>query len=175
MVSMKKTPKPMNHPFEAGRVSTIELIFSVTVPKVWPGSMTGARSRSVDDLYCSGIRFAGAKARVLFRPYAALKRRSSTKNFFIHDVIVRSALALRTTLRPSQAGPPAYGCGNAVCTIGTPIHCIGAAVNVRSLSPAAPPLRMTRACGHDFNSGLGLRTSAKYVVRGRVFNSPSRL
>ena len=55
MVSMKAMPKPRNHPFEAGRVSTMALIFSVTVPKVWPGSITGARSRSVDVLYCSGI------------------------------------------------------------------------------------------------------------------------
>ncbi len=31
---MKATPKPTNHPFEAGRVSTMALIFSVTVPKV---------------------------------------------------------------------------------------------------------------------------------------------
>jgi hypothetical protein len=31
------------------------LIFSVTVPKVWPGSITGARPISVDDLYCSGM------------------------------------------------------------------------------------------------------------------------
>ena len=58
MVSMKAMPKPRNHPLEAGRVSTMALIFSVTVPKVWPGSMTGARSRSVDDLYCSGMRLA---------------------------------------------------------------------------------------------------------------------
>ena len=55
MVSMKQMPKPTNHPFEAGRVSTMALIFSVTVPKVCPGSMTGARLRSVADLYCSGI------------------------------------------------------------------------------------------------------------------------
>ena len=55
IVSMKKMPKPMNHPLVAGRVRTIALIFSVTVPNVWPGSMTGARSRSVDDLYCSLI------------------------------------------------------------------------------------------------------------------------
>ena len=58
MVSMKAMPKPRNHPLEAGRVSTMALIFSVTVPKVWPGSMTGARSSSVDDLYCSGMRLA---------------------------------------------------------------------------------------------------------------------
>ena len=55
MVSMKQMPKPMNQPFDAGRVSTMALIFSVTVPKVWPGSMTGACSRSVVDLYCSGM------------------------------------------------------------------------------------------------------------------------
>ena len=54
MVSMKQMPKPMNQPFEAGRVRTIALIFSVTVPKVCPGSMTGAL-RSIADLYCSGI------------------------------------------------------------------------------------------------------------------------
>ena len=58
MVSMKAMPKPMNHPLVAGRVSTMALIFSVTVPKVWPGSMTGARSSSVLDLYCSGICLA---------------------------------------------------------------------------------------------------------------------
>jgi hypothetical protein len=34
------TPKPMNQPVEVGRVSTIELILSVTDPGV-PGSMTG--------------------------------------------------------------------------------------------------------------------------------------
>ncbi len=55
IVIMKAMPKPMNHPLVAGRVRTMALIFSVTVPKVWPGSMTGARSRSVDDLYCSGM------------------------------------------------------------------------------------------------------------------------
>src|SRR5579863_4403128 len=55
MVSMKQMPKPTNQPLEAGRVKTMALIFSVTVPKVCPGSMTGARSRSVVDLYCSGI------------------------------------------------------------------------------------------------------------------------
>src|ERR1700722_1212307 len=54
---MKATAKPTNHPFEAGRVSTMALIFSVTVPKVWPGSITGARSRSTADLYCSAILF----------------------------------------------------------------------------------------------------------------------
>ena len=48
IVSMNIKPKPMNHPFEAGRVSTMALIFSVTVPKVWPGSMTGARSIAAD-------------------------------------------------------------------------------------------------------------------------------
>jgi hypothetical protein len=47
MVSRKKMPKPANQPFEAGRVSTMALIFSVTVPKVWPGSITGARSASI--------------------------------------------------------------------------------------------------------------------------------
>ena len=55
MVAMKAMPKPINHPLVAGRVRTIALIFSVTVPKVWPGSMTGARWISVDVLYCSGI------------------------------------------------------------------------------------------------------------------------
>ena len=58
IVIMKAMPKPINHPLEAGRVSTMALIFSVTVPKVWPGSMTGARSSSVVDLYCSGIWLA---------------------------------------------------------------------------------------------------------------------
>ncbi len=48
-------PKPTNHPFEVGRVSTMALIFSVTVPKVWPGSMTGALSASTVILYCSSM------------------------------------------------------------------------------------------------------------------------
>ena len=56
IVSMKAMPKPRNHPFEAGRVSTMALIFSVTVPKVWPGSITGARSSSIVVLYCSPAR-----------------------------------------------------------------------------------------------------------------------
>src|SRR5689334_15507570 len=97
MVAMKQRPKPMNHPLEAGRVSTMALIFSVTVPKVCPGSMTGARSSSVDDLYCSGIVSlsfqllyfsasgfrcpasgrAGARAAFYFLLYATLKGRSS--------------------------------------------------------------------------------------------------
>ncbi len=34
MVSMKAMPNPRNQPFEAGRVSTMALIFSVTVAKV---------------------------------------------------------------------------------------------------------------------------------------------
>ena len=42
MVTRKATPKPRNQPFEVGRVSTIELILSVTVPNVYPGSITGA-------------------------------------------------------------------------------------------------------------------------------------
>jgi hypothetical protein len=42
MVTMKPAAKPTNHPLDAGRVSTIALILSVTVAKVWPGSMTGA-------------------------------------------------------------------------------------------------------------------------------------
>jgi hypothetical protein len=52
---MKQTKKPINHPLEAGRVSTMALIFSVTVPKVCPGAMTGTGWSSVADLYCSGI------------------------------------------------------------------------------------------------------------------------
>ncbi len=52
---MKAMPKPTNHPFEVGRVSTMALIFSVTVPKVWPGSMTGALSASTVILYCSSM------------------------------------------------------------------------------------------------------------------------
>ena len=56
IVSMKQMPNPMNQPLEAGRVSTIALIFSVTVPKVWPGAITGVRWISVVDLYCSGMR-----------------------------------------------------------------------------------------------------------------------
>ena len=42
MVSRKAMPKPMNHPLEVGRVNTIELILSVTVPNVCPGSIMGA-------------------------------------------------------------------------------------------------------------------------------------
>ena len=34
MVSKKATPKPKNQPLEVGRVRTIELILSVTVPNV---------------------------------------------------------------------------------------------------------------------------------------------
>src|SRR5215469_6817123 len=56
---MKARPKPMNHPLVAGRVRTMALIFSVTVPKVWPGPITGVRSISVGDLYCSDIRVFG--------------------------------------------------------------------------------------------------------------------
>jgi hypothetical protein len=37
MVIMKAMPKPMNQPLVAGRVRTMALIFSVTVPKVWQG------------------------------------------------------------------------------------------------------------------------------------------
>ncbi len=47
MVSRKPTPKPMNQPVEVGRVSTMELILSVTDPKVCPGSMTGALRFSI--------------------------------------------------------------------------------------------------------------------------------
>ena len=56
---MKAMPKPRNHPFDAGRVSTMALIFSVTVPKVWPGSITGARSGSTAVLYCSSMLGSG--------------------------------------------------------------------------------------------------------------------
>jgi hypothetical protein len=34
IVSRNAMPKPTNQPFDAGRVNTIALIFSVTVPKV---------------------------------------------------------------------------------------------------------------------------------------------
>ena len=34
IVNRKAMPKPRNQPFEVGRVSTIELILSVTEPKV---------------------------------------------------------------------------------------------------------------------------------------------
>ena len=34
-------PKPTYQPSGVLRVRTIELILSVTVPKVWPGAMTG--------------------------------------------------------------------------------------------------------------------------------------
>ena len=43
IVIKKQTPKPTSQPFEVGCVSTIELILSVMVAKVSPGSMTGAR------------------------------------------------------------------------------------------------------------------------------------
>src|SRR5215469_1234080 len=108
MVSMKQRPKPTNHPLEAGRVSTMAEIFSVTVPKVCPGSMTGARSIA-SDLYCSGMLCIGAKAR-----YSGID---------LHGA--------------------AFSC--------------------------------TLSKHHPCNSGLGFLTSAKYVVRGRVFNSPSKL
>src|SRR5689334_813588 len=42
MVSANATPNPKNQPRDVGRVSTMELILSVTVAKVCPGSMTGA-------------------------------------------------------------------------------------------------------------------------------------
>ncbi len=58
MVTMNARAKPTNHPLEVGRVRTMALIFSVTVPKVWPGSMTGAFSSTVV-LYCSGILVLG--------------------------------------------------------------------------------------------------------------------
>jgi hypothetical protein len=51
---MKAKPKPTNHPFDAGRVSTMALIFSVTVPNVYPGSITGVFS-TVTVLDGSGI------------------------------------------------------------------------------------------------------------------------
>src|SRR6185312_15514752 len=44
MVSRNIRPKPTNQALDVGRVSTIELILSVTEPRVYPGSMTGARS-----------------------------------------------------------------------------------------------------------------------------------
>ncbi len=83
-------PKPTNQPVEVGRVSTIELILSVTVPNVCPGSMTGALPA------CD---------------------RSTSSMSVCHD--------LTALLRASS-------------------------------------------------SGLGLRTSARYVVRGRVFSSASK-
>src|SRR5208337_4745956 len=78
--------KPRIHPSETGRLSTMLLIFSPMVEKVWPGAITGTR------LSATGI-----------------------------------------------------------CVL-----------------VAMPYLCSTYAS----NSGLGLRISAKYVVRGRVFNSP---
>ena len=51
MVSMKQMPNPMNHPLEAGRVSTMALIFSVTVPKVWPGCNHGGPRRLRSSIY----------------------------------------------------------------------------------------------------------------------------
>ena len=81
-------PKPASHPTEVGRFRTMALILSVMVPKVWPGSSTGALPGS------GWVGFSG----IYFR---------------------------------SSALPD--------------------------------PCR----------SGFGLRTSAKYVVRGRVFSSAS--
>ncbi len=43
MVSRKAKPKPAYHPIEVLRVRTIELILSVTVPKVCPGAITIGR------------------------------------------------------------------------------------------------------------------------------------
>src|ERR1700688_262506 len=77
--------KPKIHPSEIGRLSTMLLIFSVMVEKVWPGAITGTR------LSATGI-----------------------------CVFVAMPYALDSS-----------------------------------------------------NSGFGLRTSARYVVRGRVFNSAS--
>ena len=54
IVSKKAMPKPRNQPLEVGRVRTIALILSVTVPKVYPGSMTGAPPISTGCL-CSSI------------------------------------------------------------------------------------------------------------------------
>ena len=46
-VSMFSIPntirKPKIHPSDTGRVSTMLLIFSVMVEKVWPGAITGTR------------------------------------------------------------------------------------------------------------------------------------
>src|SRR5271167_898499 len=55
IVSRKAMPKPRNQPLEVGRVRTIELILSVTVPKVYPGSMTGAASPSATGCLGSSI------------------------------------------------------------------------------------------------------------------------
>ena len=50
MVKRKDRPKPKTHPFDTGRVSTIELILSVTVARVYPGSMTGALPSAISTL-----------------------------------------------------------------------------------------------------------------------------
>ncbi len=42
IVMRNEMPKPNSQPLDTGRVSTIELILSVTVAKVCPGSITGA-------------------------------------------------------------------------------------------------------------------------------------
>src|SRR5215472_13763669 len=44
-VKPKAIAKPMYQPKEVGRVRTIELILSVTEPKVWPGPSTGVSRR----------------------------------------------------------------------------------------------------------------------------------
>src|SRR5215467_5610722 len=44
-VKLKESAKPMYQPKEVGRVRTIELILSVTEPKVCPGPSTGVRRR----------------------------------------------------------------------------------------------------------------------------------
>src|SRR5947207_13706168 len=56
MVTRNARPNPTNHPLDVGRVSTMELILSVTVPKVYPGSITGA------DCFCSSIDSANVPA-----------------------------------------------------------------------------------------------------------------
>src|ERR671931_511888 len=42
MLIRNARPNPSSHPFEVGRVRTMELILSVTVANVCPGSITGA-------------------------------------------------------------------------------------------------------------------------------------
>src|SRR5579862_3292451 len=56
--SRNATPKPTNQPFEVGRVSTMELILSVTEPNVYPGSITGARSSWIGSaMFLTALRF----------------------------------------------------------------------------------------------------------------------
>ena len=57
----------------------------------------------------------------------------------------------------------------------TPIDCIFTFHQRKVLRAGCAAAQDDKNSGHPFNSGFGFLTSARYVVRGRVFNSPSRL